>query len=135
MFMAIVKALGNTVSTTSKFDLVVTSYTPNAFGRLCGLTPRKTVKLIPAGHGPWTLNGEAMCSDKEYAITGNEKLYAGNTGSVEISNDWRPGGIVVRTMVFGFGQTSPLRSRITASGRVVDEGIESETLDLPALPA
>ncbi len=140
MFKAILKALGESVTTVSKFDVIVTSYNPNALGRLFGLAPRKTVKLSGnGGYGPWLFNAEPMLTQKEYPITGNgEVAYSGYAGTLTFTSDWRPGGIKVTTLVHGWGDVLPSICHITANGSVINESVQSDahkTLELPALNA
>ena len=111
-------AVESLVATVIKDDILVLCYKPTAYGRLKGVKPRKAIKLVPTGYGPWKINGDDMVTDTEYALDGTLDLDCPGNRRLKFGKSWRQDEHTVTIYTYGFGTAKSLTYRITSSGMV-----------------
>jgi hypothetical protein len=109
-------AVESLVATVVKDDINVRCYKPTLLGRLKGVKPRKTVKLVPTGYGPWYVSGRDMSTETEYPLIVGLELDCPGNCRMTFGKSWRPEEHTVKVEPYGFGTVKSTTYRITANG-------------------
>ena len=117
-------ALEKLVATVIKDDILVLCYQPTFLGNLQGLKPRKAVKLLSTGFGPWEANGDAMCTNVEYPLNASLELNNPGIRRLVFGGSWRSNEHTMSVSTYGFGDPESITYRITSFGMVALMGVD-----------